>query len=455
MRLYAKVESTKTITKARLHTISTLTSLSLQCNTNVTVTADGGQLSNDAGLVLFQEFLHRINFRQLANQCLKLPDQRRFWKASMIDIFLEKLLLDVAGYLHDSSANDWQRDPVLAATLGSSRLVSQPSLSRFFKRLEDADLDDFRKLIWQVAALAFRLSGQSRFVLDIDSTHCDTFGNQERSAFNAHYMAYGYHPQVVFDQESGLLLDALMRPGNEYTGKEADKFVETTFSHLSALPQSTSVIIRGDSGFAAPKFYEMCDTHGVDFLVRLKANSKLGKLAETALVDCPPKYEESKCVYHEFKYQAASWGKARRVIVCSTHTADELVPWNHAFVVTSLASEAPETLFKTYRQRGNAENQIKELKCGFGFDKTDSSTFARNTARALITGIAYNLVQLFKQLFVSEDRRSTISSLRFSLFHIAGRITWHARRVVIHLASNYVYKNWFSRLMDEVHQLAT
>ncbi|WP_407895641.1 transposase, partial [Lacticaseibacillus sp. N501-2] len=72
-----------------------------------------------------------------------------------------------------------------------------------------------------------------------------------------------------------------------------------------------------------------------------------------------------KCVYHEFKYQAASWGKARRVIVCSTHTADELVPWNHAFVVTSLASEAPETLFKTYRQRGNAENQIKELKCGF------------------------------------------------------------------------------------------
>ncbi|WP_461216006.1 transposase, partial [Lacticaseibacillus sp. GG6-2] len=101
-------------------------------------------------------------------------------------------------------------------------------------------------------------------------------------------------------------------------------------------------------------------------------------------------------------------------------------------VVTSLASEAPETLFKTYRQRGNAENQIKELKCGFGFDKTDSSTFARNTARALITGIAYNLVQLFKQLFVSEDRR-----------------------VVIHLASNYVYKNWFSRLMDEVHQLAT
>ncbi|MEK1392824.1 hypothetical protein HCZ01_09700 [Limosilactobacillus fermentum] len=178
----------------------------------MTATADGGQLSNDAGLVLFQEFLHRINFRQLANQCLKLPDQRRSWKASMIDIFLEKLLLDVAGYLHDNSANDWQRDPVLAATLGSSRLVSQPSLSRFFKRLEDADLDDFRKLIWQVAALAFRLSGQSRFVLDIDSTHCDTFGNQERSAFNAHYMAYGYHPQVVFDQEVRVALRRLDAP---------------------------------------------------------------------------------------------------------------------------------------------------------------------------------------------------------------------------------------------------
>ena len=31
-------------------------------------------------------------------------------------------------------------------------------------------------------------------IFDLDSTHSDTFGNQENSDYNAHYQMNGYHP---------------------------------------------------------------------------------------------------------------------------------------------------------------------------------------------------------------------------------------------------------------------
>ncbi|MFC6176945.1 transposase [Companilactobacillus huachuanensis] len=81
--------------------------------------------------------------------------------------------------------------------IGREKLVSQPSISRFFSIITSDNLDEFRQLLWDIAQLFFEKSNQRQFVVDLDSTHSDTFGRQESSAFNAHYMAYGYHPQVV------------------------------------------------------------------------------------------------------------------------------------------------------------------------------------------------------------------------------------------------------------------
>lgn len=53
----------------------------------------------------------------------------------------------------------------------------------------------------------------------------------------------------------------------------------------------------------------------------------------------------------------------------------------------------------------------------------------------MISGAAYNLIQVFKQLFVPEDTRMTINGLRLALFHTAGRITRHAHKLIIHLST--------------------
>lgn len=60
-----------------------------------------------------------------------------------------------------------------------------------------------------------------REFLDLDSTHSDTYGNQEEAAYNGHYGTTGYHPLVAFDGLTGDFLKAELRPGNVYAACEA------------------------------------------------------------------------------------------------------------------------------------------------------------------------------------------------------------------------------------------
>lgn len=52
--------------------------------------------------------------------------------------------------------------------------------------------------------------------------------------------------------------------------------------------------------------------------------------------------------------------------------------------MTNLSSVDSEELFQFYRERGNAENFIKERKAGFFGDKTDSSTMIKNEIRMMM-----------------------------------------------------------------------
>lgn len=84
--------------------------------------------------------------------------------------------------------------------------------------------------------------------MDIDSTHFDTYGPQEKTAFNSHYGTMGYHPLIITETQSGLVLPLLLRSGERYTSYNAEKVLEPLIEAL----EGYSLILRGDSGFATP-----------------------------------------------------------------------------------------------------------------------------------------------------------------------------------------------------------
>ena len=97
---------------------------------------------------------------------------------------------------------------------------------------------------------------------------------------------------------------------------------------------------------------------------------------------------------------------------------------------------------------------IKEIKNGFFFDKTDSSSFTGNAFRMLLSGVAYNIIQNMKMLvFPEKQQASTISTIRFQLFHIAARVVSHARMISVQLSSTNVFDAFFWEVLRRIHSL--
>ena len=215
------------------------------------------------------------------------------------------------------------------------------------------------------------------------------------------------------------------------------------------------VLVRADSGFAKPEIYATCEEVGAKFTIHLKANPKLQRIAEHLIhVGKPAEdFAEKDVQWHRLTdYQPDTWGRAYPVIIKSTRPAGELL-FKHEFIVTNLELAFASDVFELYHQRGAMEDLIKEVKSGFAFDKTDSSSFTANQFRMLLAGVAYNLVQAMKKLvFPAELGNATSATLRFKLFHLAGRVTQHARKLWLHLSSTNVFDDLYWQTLFRIQE---
>lgn len=359
--------------------MATLHENTLHFNQKISISHTGGNLSSDGGLVLVREFLDALGFSRLLRENVHILDERKYCTHENHALLEQLLLQMIAGYPTDSSANLLARDPVFQLVLGKERLASQPTLSRFWQRLSPANIGQLQELNQALIDQVRLARNDTALVLDLDSTHSDTYGNQEEAAYNGHYGTTGYHPLVAFDGLTGDFLKAELRPGNVYTSTGVQEFLEPLLEHYRDTLPCTDILVRGDSGFARPEVYAAFEARGSRYVIRLKANPNLMRLAEefVRFGDAHP-WQEREIHYHSVSYQAASWGRKRRVCLRSTREAGELV-FRHEYVVTNLAESVPaEWVFQTYQQRGTMENYIKEAKHGFFLDKTDSSGFREN-----------------------------------------------------------------------------
>ena len=58
--------------------MDSLTTVSLESNTQIKINFDGGDLSSDAGMLLFKEFLYKIGAIKLINRIFKTNDPAWF-----------------------------------------------------------------------------------------------------------------------------------------------------------------------------------------------------------------------------------------------------------------------------------------------------------------------------------------------------------------------------------------
>ena len=425
----------------------------LNFNSSMQFDFNGGNISSDSGLLAVRAFAEALGMHELLESVF--PEDRRK-KHSTASVIEQLMYTSIAGYQHDDDSDKLRKDPIFTSILGKEALASQPTVSRCINGLTMENLDQVNGLLLKVFEKAYKTEKVEQIVLDIDSTHVQTFGTQENSAYNYHYSSTGFHPLVVYNGLNGDLLKVELRKGSIYTSKHAREFLEPLMIWIKENFQDVSILIRGDSGFATPEMYQLAEEYDADYLIRLKANATLTKLSEDLRDDFHHLYvnhfQEYCVLYDSFYYQASSWDTPRRVVVKVERKAGELHP-RTGYIVTSLGAE-PKVVLRAYNLRGNMENFIKETKLDFGMDSLSHSSFQANCAKCLIKALAYNLINIMKRLVLPKEfLKSRMLSLRAWLIKIGAKHVKSGRKVTFKFCSSYPYSDVFLSIMERINNL--
>lgn len=433
--------------------MNSLNTLALESNKKIKINFDGGDLSSDAGLLLIKEFAAKLGFIKLVKNKFKTTDKAvRFHKDD--ENLMQMIYQIIAAYFEDDCADELTIDPVFNAILNKSSLASQPTLSRFFHRMDEDTLSQFDDIDKCLRDIVYAIKRPEHMLLDLDSTLFDTYGHQEGEGFNYHYQAHGYHPLLCYDGLTGDLLKAELRDGTHYCSKDADKFMEPLLQEF--LDRNIKTYLRGDSGFASPTLYKTCEHNGCSYAIRLKSNQTLISLAsekDEALYNATKEDQISYAVtYGEFIYQAGSWDYPRRVVFKIEKPYGQLTHM-HTFIVTNMDME-PHQIIQFYCGRGKMENFIKEGKSGFDFAAVSSHSKIVNANRMRVHTLAYNLFNWFRRLVLPANmRKQRIDTIRLKLMKIAARAVRSARYITFKLCSSCPYKRNFYETLENIQNL--
>ena len=300
---------------------------------------NGGELSSDGGLFLLKEFANRIGFEKVIRDNFQTNDPAVFRIHTDDKNLMQRIYQILAGYFNDNDADELTTDPVFCAVLGKDALASQPTISRFFNRLDEDSLLQFEKIFRILRHKIYGIRPPENILLDLDSTLLKTYGHQEGEGFNYHYQSHGFHPLLCFDGLTGDLLKAELRKGTKYCSSDAHLFLEPLLNEFLEQYPDVMISLRGDSGFAAQEIYDLAETHGCSYAIRLKMNSNLRSSASYVESDLDELTKDNKVdyavCYGEFMYKASSWKYARRV-VCKVEKPTDQMTYMYTFIVTNM-----------------------------------------------------------------------------------------------------------------------
>jgi len=268
------------------------------------------------------------------------------------------------------------------------------------------------------------------------------------SFFNAHYDSYIYHPLLIFDGGSGVLLASCLRPGDVSGIRQLLPLLRPVVARLRrGLPQRP-IGLRADGDFCKPTLLDYAEYADCAYAIGMPRNPKLEQAAERLRRRAETLWHESGQavrLYSDFFYKANRWSAARRIVAKCEYTA---LGANLRFLVTNRVGTAEE-IFAWYNQRGQAENFIKELKRDVAADRLSCSAYRANAFRLQLHALAYNLLVLFRSRVLrgTELAHATIEQLRLRLFKLGARVRRSCRRLWFHLASGWPGQPLFGRVV--------
>lgn len=368
-------------------------------------------------------------------------------------------------------------------------VASTTTLWRTFNRVGPAELRDLACADATARARAYALEpSRSRIVIDIDATIV-TCRSDKQDAAGTWKRTYGFHPLVAMDTERREVLAQMVRPGNAGSNTAVDH-VQVLAAAIEALPVSEraghgfdddpdivtcEIVIRADTGGATHWLAEECVDRNCQFSLGYAIDDRVRLAVEVsmALDDADTTNTERRWVPAieadgSFRDGAevadltdfcdvSSWPEGTRLIVrrerahpgAQLSLFDDIEGRRHTALITNQTGD-PQVLELAHRQRGAAEDVIRDLKA-CGYNNWPSEDIVNNQAWAQCCTMALNLLSRAQRLTLTGPYRTAApKTIRQRLLHIAGRITPSARR--LHLDRDWP---WTPTLLTAIDRTET
>ena len=415
----------------------------------------GAKVTSDAGLLAYRDLdealglFDRVPFivhdfrtgRNIQHDLPALPRQSVYSR--------------LAGYEDVNDAHRLSVDPTMRRITGKKdedkKAASANTMGRFETQM--LSVENNLKALSEVNARwverALEKTSHRRIILDMDSSASPVHGQQEASAYNGHFGCTCYHPLFCFNQ-FGDCEGSMLRPGNVHSADGWKELLEPIVARYEN--KEVRKYFRGDAAFAKPDIYEYLEEKDFLYAIRLPANQVLQAEIEplpTRPVGRPPR--KPIVWFADFKYQAASWDRPRRVVAKVEWHQGELYP-RVGFIVTNLSAQPPGVVH-FYNGRGTTE-RIKEGKYALNWTRLSCQRFVPNQVRLALFVLAYNLGNFLRRLVL--PRRINHWSLRTlltKLIKIGAKVVRHGRIVTFQMAEVTVSKEVWVELLSRIDRL--
>jgi hypothetical protein len=415
----------------------------------------GSEVTSDGGLIAVRELDEQLGLTEMADEYLVDSRPGRNIQHELTELLRQSVYSRLAGYEDVNDAEKLRNDPALKSVLSERALekggAAEKTVGRFETEIltQNGNLEKMDEMIFKSIEKVDTIREVKEIVLDLDSSESPVYGEQEGSAYNGYFGLTCYHPLFCFNQ-FGDCLKVKLRPGNVHSADGCLEFVEPILRYY--VGKGFKVKIRCDAAFAIPELFELCETLGVEYAIRIKSNSRLEELVADVVKTIKKDRQKVVTLYKTLSYQAVSWDKARRIIAKIEQYPDELFP-RVGFIVTSLKWQDKKVV-KFYNKRGTCEQWIKEGKYALNWTRLSCQRFVENEVRLKLFIMAYNLGNFLRTLALPEGiKHWSLRSIQLKLIKIGGRLIKHARYYCLLLAETVINEKLFSGLLNNIRRL--
>jgi hypothetical protein len=423
---------------------------------------DDPNLIASAGLVPVMRLADRAGLHELLQERLSVPSANACVKAACV----------VAGMLAGADSID---DLDVLRHGGMSKVVTgvrAPSTVGTFLRtftfghVRQLDAVAARVVAGLAAVVPRLLAGtESMAFVDVDDTIREVHGYQKQGAAYGYSGVKGLNAQLAVLSSptcAPVIAAARLRKGNAVSGHGANRLISDAVATARAAGVTGQVMVRADSGYYRRDVIAAAVTGKAWFSVTVRMNPAVTR----AITAIPEKawttiryprglWDEqeqrwlseaqvAETTFTAFTSAPKKWQVTCRLVVrrvqrlnpAAAAGQDELfTTWrHHGFVTNSTLSTVAAD--ETHRDHAIIEQVIAELKNG-PLAHAPSGKFAANAAWLTLACLAFNVLRAAGAAASPRHAKARWATLRTHLVAIPARIASSARRLVLHLPTNW------------------